>query len=470
MAIQRVNKLVFDISFEKENSHSALQKARDLYNSTVLATLEALADKTFTNDTVYIDKLELDLGKINENEIANALIAAWNNAIAKTGHDLNRYDTSIIYKNAQYASVADFIFFLENGYWQWRYQSLPYADVQKLIIAMLKNTDSALPLFQFFKTASDVAMQRFFVLLSQSAKIKRSFFEISYNYHPFIRVIFSTDVGIEKKQNRIAEILLPILLKGEPITNISELKIFLKKLITAKNTSNETIGITGDKKSIIENIDRENNTKKLIKILEQNILSQTLHSGKATFEDSLKKADYLSFHTPTTHAGEGAIFVLNAGLILLHPYLKIAFTNLGWMADDKFITGKTHAKAVYFLQYILTGKSKFSEHLLYLNKIICGWPLMLPLPAAPIFSKEEKEEAKELFNAFIQHWEILRNTSPQGLIESFIKRNGIVKKFDENFILQVEKKSIDILLEKLPFGINTIKLPWNEYFIYTEWN
>jgi len=74
-----------------------------------------------------------------------------------------------------------------------------------------------------------------------------------------------------------------------------------------------------------------------------------------------------------------------------------------------------------------------------------------------------------MLDSLIEHWSVLRNTSRNGLIKSFIERKGLVQKTDKNFSIQVEKSSIDILLESLPFGILTIKLPWNEYFIYTEW-
>lgn len=50
-----------------------------------------------------------------------------------------------------------------------------------------------------------------------------------------------------------------------------------------------------------------------------------------------------------------------------------------------------------------------------------------------------------------------------------MNRKGLIQQKEDGYLLQVEKKSIDILIESLPFSLFTIKLPWNEQIIYTEW-
>jgi uncharacterized protein YheU (UPF0270 family) len=168
---------------------------------------------------------------------------------------------------------------------------------------------------------------------------------------------------------------------------------------------------------------------------------------------------------------ENKISILNAGLVLLHPYYPYLFNELGWLDEKKkFINKQSQQKAVLFLQFLVTGEKRAFEHLLVLNKILCGWPIELPLSIKKYtFTAEEKKAGEEMLDALIEHWSILRNTSRNGLIESFIKRKGLVQKGEKSFTLQVEKNSIDILLDSLPFGILVIKLPWNEYIINTEW-
>jgi len=164
------------------------------------------------------------------------------------------------------------------------------------------------------------------------------------------------------------------------------------------------------------------------------------------------------------------INILNSGLILFHPYMRYAFKDLKWIGDDnKFVNSKAQQKAILFLQYMINGKSRQGEHLLVLNKLLCGWPVHLPVQTACVFSAREKQAAADILGSIKEHWSVIKNTSDRGVIDSFIERPGIVSKQDSGFLLQIERKTIDILLDSLPFGLNTIKLPWNEYIIHTEW-
>ncbi len=135
----------------------------------------------------------------------------------------------------------------------------------------------------------------------------------------------------------------------------------------------------------------------------------------------------------------------------------------------KFVNTKNQIKAVHFLQFIITNKSRNPEHLLVLNKILCGWPVHLPITLQCNFTKKEKDIVTDLIDSLKEHWIVMKNTSAAGLVESFIDRKGIIQSSESGFLLQVELKTIDVLLDSLPFGFQTIKLPWNDYTIHTEW-
>ena len=83
---------------------------------------------------------------------------------------------------------------------------------------------------------------------------------------------------------------------------------------------------------------------------------------------------------------------------------------------------------------------------------------------------DEREEADALLEAVIRHWEVLRNTSGDGLRGTFLLRRGKVSLRDDgDWLLQVEAQSFDILLDRLPWGISMIKLPWMEKMLWVEW-
>jgi hypothetical protein len=81
----------------------------------------------------------------------------------------------------------------------------------------------------------------------------------------------------------------------------------------------------------------------------------------------------------------------------------------------------------------------------------------------------EQEEAGALLDAVIRHWEVLRNSSPDALRGTFLLRPGKVSLRGEDWLLQVESKTCDILLEQLPWGISMIKLPWMKKMLWVEW-
>lgn len=56
-----------------------------------------------------------------------------------------------------------------------------------------------------------------------------------------------------------------------------------------------------------------------------------------------------------------------------------------------------------------------------------------------------------LLQTVIDYWEVLKSTSPDGLREGFLQRQGkLTRSGDRNWKLQVEQQAIDILLGSLP--------------------
>jgi hypothetical protein len=63
----------------------------------------------------------------------------------------------------------------------------------------------------------------------------------------------------------------------------------------------------------------------------------------------------------------------------------------------------------------------------------------------------------------------LKNTGREALRETFLQRLGKLSPTDHGWLLQVEQKAVDFLLNRLPWGIGVIKLPWMDEKIFVEW-
>ena len=126
-------------------------------------------------------------------------------------------------------------------------------------------------------------------------------------------------------------------------------------------------------------------------------------------------------------------------------------------------------KAVCLVHYLATGQESAAEFELGLIKILCGLKIDTPAHARIDITDLDRHESNELLLSVIEYWTVLKNTSVQGLRESFLQRNGKLTFNNNEWLLQVEQKPYDMLLESLPWNISLIKMSWMPYILRTEW-
>ncbi|MDC8005360.1 contractile injection system tape measure protein [Aureisphaera galaxeae] len=166
-----------------------------------------------------------------------------------------------------------------------------------------------------------------------------------------------------------------------------------------------------------------------------------------------------------------SVYIQNAGLVLLHPFLAPLFQKLGYLEDTKWKRVQLQHRAVLVLQYLSNFDIEIFESDLLLNKILCGVKPTDTVRTEWEITAEEKEECDSLLQAVIDHWSILKDTSVPTLQETFLQRDGKLLEYKENkYELTLEQKGLDILLDHLPWGIGTIKTPWMEHFLSCYWN
>ncbi len=170
------------------------------------------------------------------------------------------------------------------------------------------------------------------------------------------------------------------------------------------------------------------------------------------------------------HEGEfEEIFISNAGLVLINPYLPRFFEVLKLIEGNKFIKEENKIKAVFIIQYFITGEGNTPEYELLLNKLLCGLDLTFPVPKEVELTNEIKNECNELMKSVIKNWKVLKNTTEKSFREAFLKREGKIEIKNNGFLLKVERKAHDIILDTLPWGISIVKYSWMNKPIYVEW-
>jgi hypothetical protein len=162
------------------------------------------------------------------------------------------------------------------------------------------------------------------------------------------------------------------------------------------------------------------------------------------------------------------IYIDNAGLILLHPYLLSLFQELGFCDHQSFYSKHDRQLAVVVLQKI-AGLDIEMKTGLALNKILCGLKMHEVIPTGIQLENEWDKEFDKLLISTINNWKALKNTSIEGFRISFLQRKGILEINQDSQKLFVEKKPYDVLLERLPWSIGLIKLPWMSRPLWVDW-
>jgi hypothetical protein len=164
------------------------------------------------------------------------------------------------------------------------------------------------------------------------------------------------------------------------------------------------------------------------------------------------------------------LYVRNAGLVILHPYLTRLFTMLQLIDNKEFKSFAEACKAVYLLQYLAFKEYQgFEESDLMLNKLLCGIDLDEPLLGDIELTETEKETCESLLQGVIANWTIMGKTSPDALRNSFLQREGRLSEEKEAWVLRVAQSGLDVLVERLPWGIGTIKLATMKKMLTVEW-
>lgn len=167
---------------------------------------------------------------------------------------------------------------------------------------------------------------------------------------------------------------------------------------------------------------------------------------------------------------EEGIAVNNAGLIILATYLPFLFDHLGWVDEERKLLPDAQEKALALTHFLVYDNEEIDESQLTLNKILLGIDLDEPIVNDYELNEEEKAEGMNLLEVVVQRWEALgKGTTPGGLQVSFLQRSGLLYLEEDQYLLRVERKTLDILLDRIPWTIATVKLNWMDKILLTEW-
>lgn len=165
--------------------------------------------------------------------------------------------------------------------------------------------------------------------------------------------------------------------------------------------------------------------------------------------------------------------VNNAGLCLLAPWFVRLFDILGYLDKERrnFRSTASKIRAVFLLQYIACGNEReWRETELAFNRILTALPGNVALPKGLQLTDEERQTADGMVTGVKANWAQMNGTSAEGFRSSFINRKGILIEEEKRWMMTVEGKAYDILLDTIPWSFRQLRLPWLKKYVQVKWH
>lgn len=460
-----IKKQVFDLRLDKRlDSFYIQQLISNHYWMWIVPALEKEFDKAgFTDGTTGVEKIVIDLGVIPVNKLEKKeWIGVFQTTLKKQVEELKSSSFSGIkvLKTRSLGIYQQWLFYMQQGYLAWNTVSADdnwyrevsdalardHTSARELRIAMI-NDPYIIRRIVWQHSDSFLAGLVDAFAIRQPDEIQEIIKVLENSSAPRQQGNGSEQAGVREFRNSLWNLILRKAADGSPVT-LQEAGGLVQDFALSQKLPPSFLQKPAVRKILKkETAERKNNeagAERAIQPMDVPVLSETL-------------------------TGEEGIYVDNAGLVLLHPFLNNFLTRLNLVVEGKFADPDSHRKSLFLLHYLATGKTAAGEHELVIEKVLCSFPLKEPVVAEMVLTKEELDEAGDMLAAAIGQWEILKNTSVDGLREGFLQRRGKLFTRHDNLFLQVEAGSIDILLEHLPWNLSMIKLPWMEDMLRVEW-
>ena len=173
---------------------------------------------------------------------------------------------------------------------------------------------------------------------------------------------------------------------------------------------------------------------------------------------------------PRSWLGED-LQVDGAGLVLLWPFLETLLDRLEWLSPERqFVGAAEQQRAMALLGFLVDGDPKPPEWRLPLVKLLCGASLESLWGLEGDLSEVEQGEAEKLLGAALAHAEGRLGEEIAILRGQWLQRPGLLTRRPGAWLLVVQgRDDLDGALEQLPWSCSWIRLPWMTELIQVAW-
>lgn len=478
-----IDKVFLEVNTTSEKTAYQIKNNVDYFlNNVLLSRLDELLDEyDIKNRAVRFDEIQLDLFISewdNEREIVQEFETRLHKQMEKELY-ISKPSEKKSENNRQISAKQNredvFLYFLKNGFLPWYGKESYISELikkdnwqdviqqktfQEKLITLLIQHENALNRFSM-QLPSEIVINYIVAVQPKKKGLEKQITSLlgvfpKDLHYQLMQIILQLSV-LKEKQKIIQNLhsffaLVYRVYKEQEKTQLKKAYLNFKNFVSEYFSENKEIS------TVVQAVVKKYEQKKLHDELE------TISDTKSEKQQYETAADDSFFEEKPTE-----IIVQNAGLVLVHPFLKTFFTETGILTGNGNFLKEKQMLAVQALHFLAAGKEEFFEANMVFEKYLTGTPLNMPVQRESLLTDKIKAEANEMLRQVIKYWPALKNTSPDGLRQNFLQRDGKLIQNEKNYRLLVERKTQDILLEQIDWNISVVKLPWMKNLIHVEW-
>ena len=161
----------------------------------------------------------------------------------------------------------------------------------------------------------------------------------------------------------------------------------------------------------------------------------------------------------------------DGGLVVLWPFLDTLLSRLEFVDPELklFASEQARNQAIALLSFLVEGDPEPPEWRLALAKVLCGLSPLAPWRLEEPLRPEALAEGEKLLEAVIAHGGLAEKMEPQDLRNLILRRPAVLTSRTGAWLLRVERRAEDGLLDRFPWGWSWIRLPWMDHPLQVEW-
>ena len=509
-----IKRQVIELTVRDPEQAKALQaEVSRVYRQRIIPLLDRCFTEMGNPDTLYrIDTLELDLGLLDSTQLEKDLVQRVDSVLRRELEKQIDAQERVISSPSEHPRARSqlelFAFFVQTGRLPWWADTSGSQLLAENVEQLLHETPDLLRA-TFRKLLLEARSRQRIVnqysddqLTKLAALLVPAYMpSIVRDFPVLIEMLRETPVISGQQPSRIRQILWNILLQvsslgGQQHSSLSEFYEAVLARVAVELGTSRRIMVTQmhqalQRDEITQDLHTATITPDLLRVLEAETkakdvsreekskpgqLSETGQqkstAAHATVKPVSKDERYGSLEKapPDVNFSDSEeIYVDNAGLVILSPFLEHLFGRLDLLENRQFKTSAAQQRSVGLLQVIVTGEPSSPEYLMPLNKLLCGLQVTEVFDFGMPLLDSEMEECEGLLQAAIAQAPILHDMALEGFRGTFLLRRGMISAQDGFPLLRVERETYDIVLDRFPWTWEWVKLPWMKAPLRVEW-